>query len=147
MKTFLLAAAAAFAIAGAAAPAAAQADSHYTTGPLWYVTGVHVEDGQFENYMDFLANEFKKQNEFGIKEGVALSYHVLVNTAKRANEPDLYLVVTSKDYLTIAQQDAYELKLNKMMSADRRAFESQGAKRAPMRKILDTIELRELILK
>ena len=91
MKTLLLAAVAAFAIAGVAAPAAAQADSHYTQGPLWYVTGVHVEDGQFENYMDYLAKEFKKENEFGIKEGVNLSYHVLVNTAKRANEPDLYL--------------------------------------------------------
>lgn len=147
MKHVILAAVAAAALALSAAPAMAQADSHYSQGPLWYVTGVHVEDGQFENYMDWLAAQYKKINDFGIKEGVNLSYHILANTAKRANEPDLLLVVTSKDYLTIAQQEAYELKLNKLMAEDRRGAETAAAKRAPMRKIMDLTEYRELVLK
>ena len=128
-------------------PALAQSDSHYAPGPLWYVTAVHVEDGQFENYMDFLADKFKKEHEFGIKEGVELSYHVLSVNQKRAGEPDLYLVFTTKDYLTTAQQLAFEAKLNAMLREDRRTGEASGAKRAPMRKILGNMELQELTLK
>ena len=133
-------------IAGASA-AVAQSDSRYQPGPLWYVTAVHVEDGQFENYMDFLATHFKKEHEFGIKEGVELSYHVLAVNNRRANEPDLYLVWTTKDYLTTAQQLAYEAKINAFLKEDRRTSETGAAKRAPMRKIIETTEMQELILK
>ena len=147
MNIKLLGAACAAALVCLGSPALAQSDSHYTPGPLWYVTGVHVEDGQFENYMDWLATSFRKQHEYGIKEGVELSYHVLAVNAKRANEPDLYLVFTSKDYMTTAQQLAYEAKMNAMMKEDRRTGETSAAKRAPMRKILDTVEMQELVLK
>ena len=128
-------------------PALAQADSKYTIGPLWYMTAVQVEDGQFENYMDFLADRFKKSHEFGIKEGVELAYHVLSVNEKRAGEPDLYLVWTSKDYLTVPEQLAFEAKINKFLNEDRRTGEAGAAKRLPMRKIIGDMELRELVLK
>ncbi len=147
MRIKLLGAACAAALVCLAAPAAAQSDSHYTPGPLWYMSAVHVEDGQFENYMDWLSNQFRKEHEFGIKEGVELSYHVLAVNQKRAGDPDLYLVFTSKDYMTTAQQLAYEKKLNAMMNEDRRVSEANAAKRGPMRKIISTMELQELVLK
>ncbi len=147
MNMKLLSAASVAAFLWLGAPALAQSDSHYTPGPLWVVTGVHVEDGQFENYMDWLATTFRKEHDFAIKEGIELSYHVLAVNSKRANEPDLYLVITSKDYMTTAQQLAYEAKFNAMMKLDRRGNEASSAKRAPMRKILDTMELQELVLK
>lgn len=147
MKFGILSAVCAAALVCLGAPAQAQSDSHYTPGPLWVMTAIHVEDGQFENYMDWLGTEFRKEHDFAIKEGVELSYHVLGVNAKRANEPDLYLVITSKDYMTTAQQLAYEAKFNAMMKADRRTGETTSAKRAPMRKILDTMELQELVLK
>jgi len=143
----LLLAAAFLGIALTATSATAQADSHYSQGPLWFISGIHIEDGQYENYMDYLAKQFKTTNDFVIKEGVVLSYHVLSNNQKRAGEPDLLLVITSKDYLTVAQQEAYELKLNKMLSEDRRGFDAASAKRAPMRKLGNNMEFRELILK
>lgn len=147
MKIKLLGAACAAALVCLAAPAQAQSDSHYTPGPLWYITGVHVEDGQFENYMDWLSNQFRKEHEYGIKEGVELSYHVLAVNQKRAGDPDLYLVFTSKDYMTTAQQLAFEKKLNAMMNEDRRVSEANAAKRGPMRKIISNMELQELVLK
>ena len=145
MKPFVSAALAAALLL--ATPALAQADSKYTLGPLWYVTSVHVEDGQFENYMDFLADKSKKQHEFAIKEGVELSYHFLAVNSKRAGEPDILIVVTSKDYLTVPQQLEYEAKLNKAFSEDRRIAEAGAAKRLPMRKIMGDMELRELVVK
>lgn len=145
MKTLVSAALAATFLL--ATPALAQADSKYTLGPLWYVTSVHVEDGQFENYMDFLADKSKKQHDFAIKGGVELSYHFLAVDAKRAGEPDILIVVTSKDYLTVAQQLDYEAKLNKAFEQDRRIAEAGAAKRLPMRKIMGDMELRELVVK
>lgn len=143
----MLGAACAAALICLSAPAQAQSDAHYTPGPLWYVTAVHVEDGQFENYIDWLASRFRTEHDYAIKEGSELSYYVLAVNAKRANEPDLFLVFTSKDYLTIAQQLAYEAKFNAMMSEDRRTSETSAAKRAPMRRILDNMELQEFVLK
>jgi hypothetical protein len=128
------------------APAFAQ-DSRYDPSRVWYVTGVDVLDGQFENYTAWLADEWMKFRKLGAEYGNEVGYHVLVNTTPRDGEPDLYLVTIHKDFAKIAEGLATEKKVNEAMSKDRRAFEKEGAARAPMRKVMSTIELMELTLK
>jgi hypothetical protein len=130
-----------------AAPAAAQDESAYTQGNVWYVTGIDVEDGQFESYLNWLDSEWKQFRNIAAKEGVEVGYHVLVNTTARAGEPDLYLVTINKDFLKTAEGLALEKKVNAAMQKNRKQFETESAGRAPMRKVLSTIELQELKLK
>ena len=131
---------------GLTAPAVA-GESRYEYGNVWYVSDIDVLDGQFENYMTWLADEWVKFRKLNTQYGNEVGYYVLANTQPRDGEPDLYLVTINKDFQTIAEGLATEKKINEAMSKDRKQFETEGAERAPMRKTMGNIELVELKLK
>lgn len=59
MRTMLIAAA----LACAALPVAAQ-DRSYTPGTVWTFNHIDIAEGQSENYMDYLAKDWKADQEF-----------------------------------------------------------------------------------
>lgn len=129
-----------------ATPAAAQ-ESSYRLGSVWTAGRIHVLPGQFENYMDWLAGDWKRMREFGKKEGVELSYHVLQVNNPRKDEPNLILLIETRDYLTTAQQDAFSKKLNAYLASDDRKMGAAAASRGAMREQWGSTEYQELILK
>ena len=137
---------AAVVMSGITTPVVAQ-ESRYDPGNIWYVSGIDVLDGQFENYTAWLAEEWVKFRKLNATHGNEVGYHVLLNTSPRDGEPDLYLVTINKDFLKVAEGLALEKKVNEAMAKDRRAFETESAARAPMRKVMSTVELMELKLK
>jgi len=133
-------------LGAASAPAFAQ-ESRYQPSRVWYVTGIDVMDGQFENYMAWLADEWMKFRRLNAEHGNEVGYHVLVNNARREGEPNLYLVTINKDFVKIAEGLATEKKMNEALAKDRRVLEKEGAGRGPMRKVISDIELVEMTLK
>ena len=121
--------------------------SSYTPGTVWTLSNIKVEPGQFENYMDFLADTWKKSNEFGKKEGNVISYHVFAVNNPRHGEPDLILAIESKDYLTNAEQLAIQKKYEAFMAMDQRKMNTAGGERKVLRKLEGGMELQELKLK
>jgi hypothetical protein len=97
--------------------------------------------------MDNLATRWKKVQELGKKEGIVLEYHVLQTNNARNGEPDLILIVEYKDYLTTAQQTAWNDKVNAMLGEDDRKADASSAARGAMRESLGSTEYQELILK
>jgi hypothetical protein len=142
----ILAASAAVALSFAAPAAFGQAAS-YTPGSVWTFTYVQIEPGQFENYLDFLDKEFKRGNDYGIRQGYILSYHVLQVNNPRNGEPDLVLAVEAKDYLSNAQQLEIQKKYEEFMAKDNRKMENESGERKAMRKFVGGMELQELKLK
>jgi hypothetical protein len=129
-----------------ASPAMAQ-DSSYKPGTVWEASRIKVMPGQFENYMDYLAANWKKVQEFGKSQGAIVSYHVLATSNPRAGEPDLILIVEYKDYMTTAQQEVMRKKVNEMLAqTDRQAVAASG-ERVKMRESLGSTEYQEMILK
>ena len=145
MKSIAMAAAMMVATA-MATPAVAQ-ESSYKPGSVWTASRIHVLPGQFENYLDWLAGDWKRMREFGKKEGVELSYHVLATSNARKDEANLILLIETKDYLTTAQQDAFSKKLNAFLASDDRKQGSAAAARGAMREQWGSTEDQELILK
>jgi len=144
-----LAAGAALAMArtmGATAPALAQ-ESSYKPGSVFELSYIKVLPGEFENYMDYLSDRWKKSNEFLKKEGVVLSYRVLAINNPRDGEPNLVLLIEYKDYATNAQKDAVGKKVNEFMAQTDRSSETASAARGKMREQKGSVELQELILK
>jgi hypothetical protein len=129
-----------------AAPSIAD-ESRYEYGNVWYVSDIDVLDGQFENYITWLADEWVKFRKLNVQYGKEVGYYVLANTQPRDGEPDLYLVTISKDFQTIAEGLATEKKINEAVAKDRKQFEKEGAERAAMRKTMGNMELVELKLK
>ena len=64
-----------------------------TQGDFWEMTGVHLKDGGALAYANFLASEWKADQEFAKSKGWIKGYMVLGNAHVRKGEPDLYLVV------------------------------------------------------
>ena len=130
----------------AAAPAVAQ-ESSYRPGTVWEASRIDVLPGQLENYMDYLATNWKKVQEFGKSQGVVVSYHVLATNNARAGEPDLILIVQYKDYMTTVQGEAMRKKVNEMLAqTDRQAVAASG-ERSKMRESLGSTQYQELVLK
>ncbi len=145
MKALLAGAAMMFA-ATTVTPAMAQ-ESSWKPGTVWEAGRIDVLPGQFENYMDWLATTWKKIQELGKAEGIVVDYHVLSTNNPRAGEADLILIVEYKDYQTTAQQEAFNKKVNTMLSQDRRGANAANAERGKMREPLGSTEYQELILK
>jgi hypothetical protein len=97
--------------------------------------------------MDFLAKTWKKSNEFGMKEGTVVSYHVFSVNNPREGEPDLILAIEAKDYLSTADQLALQKKFEAFMAMDQRKMDQAGGERKVMRKLAGSMELQELKLK
>lgn len=129
-----------------AVPAMAQ-EASYKAGSVWTAGRIKILPGQFENYMDWLATDWKKMREFGKKEGVELSYHVLSVNSPRKDEANLILLIEQKDYLTTAQQEAFDKKLNAYLAPDDRKQGAAAAVRGAMREQWGSTEYQELILK
>jgi hypothetical protein len=126
--------------------ASAQVPS-YTPGTVWNISNIQIEPGQFENYMDFLANTWKKSNEFGMKEGNVVSYHVFQVNNPRSGEPDLILAIETKDYMSNADQLLLQKKYEAFMAMDQRKMDTSSGERKVMRKLAGSVELQELKLK
>jgi hypothetical protein len=138
--------AALFSTVALAAPAMAQ-EASYKAGSVWTAGRIKILPGQFENYMDWLATDWKKMRAFGQKEGVELSYHVLSVNSPRKDEANLILLIEQKDYLTTAQQEAFDKKLNAYLASDDRKQGAASAVRGAMREQWGSTEYQELILK
>ena len=134
--------------AAIALPSAATAqESSYKPGSVWEASRIDVMPGQFENYMDYLATTWKKNQELAKAEGIVLDYHVLSVNNARQGEPDLVLIIEYKDYLTTAQQEAFSKKINALMARDNRQQAAAAGERGKMREQLGSTEYQELILK
>lgn len=122
-------------------------ESSYKPGTVWTVSAIKTEPGQFENYMDWLGGQWRKIQELGKKEGVVVSYHVFSVNNARAGEPDMYLAVEYKDYISTAAQEALQKKVNAMLASDDRKLDAASGERKVMRTLMGSMEMQELLLK
>ena len=86
-----------FCAATVALPSSASAgDWPLVPGDFYEMTGVSLKDGGGLAYANFLASEWKADQEFAKSKGWIKNYLVLSNPYPRKGEPDLYLIVISE---------------------------------------------------
>ena len=129
-----------------AGPATAQ-DSVYTPGTYWVVQGITVEDGQLENYMDYIAATYRKSQDFAKQNGWISGYTILQNVNRRLDEPHLYLVTEMPRLATPQEEVERERKLNEHMQQTSRQATEQSGQRVAMRKLGNNLLLQELDLR
>jgi hypothetical protein len=126
-----------------AVPAAAQ-ELPLVGGDYWDVTSVKIDDGHFGNYADYLATQFRKENEFAKSKGWIKAYYVFSNVNNRADEPDLYLVIVSDHVATPAEQVARTKEMNAYLQTDDRRQIAGSGQRATYRHITADMLLQQL---
>lgn len=127
-------------------PAAAQ-ELPVQNGSVWVASRIDVLPGQMPAYLDYLATQWKKQQEWGKAEGHVLSYRVLRTNHARNGEPDLILLIEFKDYATVAQQEAISKKFQATTGMGPRQGAAGNLEREKMRSQMGSTEYQELILK
>lgn len=146
MRKFLLAAcgAASLVMLAASTPAMAQ-QSSYKSGDLWVAARIDVEDGQFENYMDWLNKVWAPNQEFAKSQGWINAYHVLSNVNARDGEPDLILITQFTEMPSVAEGERRDAIMNQRMNQDDHSSDAASGARTKMRRQIGSTLYRELL--
>ena len=142
MRKYLLGAA--FVAALAATPLGAQ-QSSYKLGPMWTAARIDVEDGQFENYMDWLMKVWESNQAFAKSQGWILDYHILDNINARDGEPDLILITRFADMPSVAEMDRRNAIINERMKQDDHSADAASGQRTKMRRQMGSVLYREML--
>jgi hypothetical protein len=137
----------AVALALSVATGAVQAQGRpYKEGQVTDITYVRTKNGHFEEYMKFLDGPYKALMEAQKKAGLIVEYHVYAAEPKSAHEPDLFLSVT---YANMAALDRVEesIAVAEKVAGSLEKQEKEAAGRDPIRDILGSQLVRELVLK
>ena len=115
------------------------------SGDYWDVASISVDDGHFPDYVDFLAGEFRKRNEFSKSKGWIKDYKILANVNPRDGEPDLCLVTVFDHMTTPAEDIQREKEMNTFMAQTTRQGAAGSAHRATYRKLRGDMLLQEQV--
>jgi len=115
------------------------------SGDYWDVASISVDDGHFPDYVDFLAGEFRKRNEFSKSKGWIKDYKIFSNLNPRDGEPDLYLVTVFDHMTTPAEDIQREKDMNAFMALSTRQSAAGSGHRATYRKLRGDMLLQELV--
>lgn len=127
-----------------AVPAPAQ-ELPLKSGEYWDVAAISVDDGHFPDYVDFLAGEFRKRNDFSVSKGWIKGYRIFANVNPRDGEPDLYLVTIFDHVSTPAEDIQREKEMNAFMAQSTRQSAAGSGHRATYRKLRGDMLLQELV--
>ena len=118
----------------------------YKEGPVTDVSFIKIKPGQFDNYMKWLDGSYKKLMEAQIKAGLVTKYAVYRTEARTPQDADLVLSVTFPNMAALDKTDEAEAIAAKVMGSNDEQSKAT-IERGPMREVLGSQLMRELILK
>jgi hypothetical protein len=143
----MMTALAALSLAASAAIAQDPDGPVFAKGPVWDFASVRTKDGHFDDYMQWLATEWKAQQEALKKAGYISNYKVLIVADPRDNEPDIILATQYPNMAAFDHTAAEEYAFQKKMFGSLTKASKEQADRGAIRTILGDVLLREAILK
>lgn len=124
----------------------AQVNRPYHNGSVWSIGFIRVKPGMDAAYMNYLASEWKRNQEAMKKEGLILSYKVLTTEAHGAGDFNVMLLTEYKNLATMEANDAKADNLAQQVVGDD-AKQMQGYKdRLEIREVLQDRLAREIVL-
>ena len=130
-----------------AAPAAFADGTHFNDGPVVNVSFIRTVDGHFDDYMQWLATTWKKQEEAAKKAGLILSYRVMIAEPRNPMDPDIILMVEYKNWAAL---DGLGSKLDAVSAQVEGSVEKANQSevdRAKIRTVLGSSTVQEAVLK
>ena len=144
MKKYLIGAALAALLTAGAGPV--RAEVPYAEGSVWQVTMVHTKPGMSDDYLKGLAKSLKTTLEEEKKQGVILSYKILLGQAATPGDFDIINMVEYKNMAALdGLREKTEPIATKLIGTDDQQRQ-QAMKRAEIREIIGTKVMREITL-
>jgi hypothetical protein len=117
---------------------------NWDNGHVVNVSEVHIKPGMFNAYINDLNGLWRKFQEEQMKDGSVISYNMYGNPAAREGEPDLYLVVTYKNWAAYDLGEEYFNKIRDKVIGSDDAMRSAGIKREELRTLGSSQNLQEI---
>ena len=124
----------------------AQEAKPYKDGPVVDVGYIKTKSGKFDEYMKYLAAEWKPQMESYKKAGLVISYAVFAATPRSPNEPDIILTTTYANMAALDKTEEFD-KIDATMAGGAAAQNKGMSDRDAIRTVLGGELIREMILK
>ena len=128
-----------------AAAANAQVKRPYHDGPVWDIAFIRVKPGMDTAYMNYLATDWKKQQEAFLKGGVIVSYKVIASEPHNPGDFTLLLMTEYKDLASMEANSDKADQISQTLQDDKASMEGYK-QRADIRDVLGNRLSREIIL-
>ena len=146
MKTKVLGAALAVSLVALGVSLYAQVTRPYHPGTVWLLQFISVKPGMDSAYKEWLASDWKKEQEAFKSQGLIMDYKVLETESHSPNDFNMILMTESKDLATLeANERKFDAVAQQVSGPDEQ--QRQGYKnRESMREPLGTRVAREVVL-
>jgi hypothetical protein len=124
----------------------AQVSRPYRNGSVWNVAFIRMKPGMDTAYLNYIATDWKRNQEALKKDGLILSYKVLTTEAHGANDFNIMLMTEYKNLATMeANENKADALSQKVIGDDQKQM--QGYKeRLEIREVLQDRLAREIVL-
>jgi len=124
----------------------AQVKRPYRNGSVWNIAFIKVKPGMDVAYLNYLSGAWKAEQEAAKKEGLTLSYKVLVTEAHGGTDWNLLLMTEYKNLASMeAGEEKFEALAQKLIGDDEKQM--QGYKdRLEIREVMGSRLAREIVL-
>jgi hypothetical protein len=124
----------------------AQVNRPYHNGTVWDIAYIRMKPGMETFYLNYLAGQWKANQEAAKKEGILVSYKVISVENHSPNEWNLMLMTEYKDLATMeANEDKGDALAQKMIGPDEK--QAQGYReREAIREVMGDRLGREVVL-
>lgn len=124
------------------------ADEHpYSEGPIVNVASIRTVEGKFDEYMEWLSTTWKKMQEEAKKKGYIVSYSVLGAEPRGPDDPDIFLVITYKNWAALDGAIAKGDEISKAIEGSLAAANKSQSERDKIRRVLGSQTMQTLVLK
>ena len=147
LSKYRLAACAAFATLACTSFTALADDHAYTQGAVVNVSRIRTVDGKFDEYMKWLDTTWKQEQEAAKKAGYILNYEVLTVEPREADDPDLLLRITYKNWAALDGALEKGDEIAKQIEGSVAAANQAQFDRAKIRTVLGSTTMQVLQLK
>lgn len=98
-------------------------------------------------YTQWLASEWKKEQEFAKSKGWIKSYKVMSNLYPREGEPDLYLMISYADFPNASEMLKQRAEYMAWQAKTLQKLDAENGDRGKFRTVLGNVLLQDVILK
>ena len=124
----------------------AQVNRPYRNGSLWQVSFIRMKPGMESAYLDYIATDWKRNQETMKKDRLILSYKVLTTEAHGAADWNILLMTEYKDMATLEANEAKEDALYQRVIGNDEKQRQGYRERLEVREVMGGRLAREIVL-
>lgn len=124
----------------------AQVNRPYRNGSVWNVSFIRMKPGMDTAYLNYIATDWKRNQEALKKDGLILSYKVLTTEAHGSADFNIMLMTEYKDMATLEANQAKADALAQQVIGDDEKQRQGYRERLEIREVLQDRLAREIVL-